>query len=218
MTRGPSAPTILVTFNPDRLLHPLRRTGKKGEGRFERVSWDEALGEVADRLKKVIAEHGGAAVLPYSYAGTEGLVQHDALSSRFFARMGASRLERNVCGGAGYEGVAATLGTGMGMLPQDAAWSRLVVVWGANPMVTNAHGWPFVLEAKKKGARLVVIDPLRSRTAEEAHSTTRATAASRARARPRESRGCRSTPRTRRRGTSGTATRCAPTTTGARYG
>ncbi len=78
---------------------------------------------MADRLKKIVAEHGPTAVLPYSYAGTEGLVQMDALSSRFFARLGASRLERNVCGSAGYEGVAATLGTGMGMLPQDAAWS-----------------------------------------------------------------------------------------------
>ena len=173
LTRGELCPRMSgypddVTFNPDRILHPLRRAGKKGEGRFERVSWDVALGEVADRLKKIVAEHGPTAVLPYSYAGTEGLVQNDALSSRFFARLGASRLERNVCGSAGYEGVAATLGTGLGMLPQDAAWSRLVVVWGANPAVTNAHGWPFVLEAKKKGARLVVIDPLRSRTAEQA--------------------------------------------------
>ena len=173
LTRGELCPRMSgypddVTFNPDRILHPLRRTGKKGEGRFERVSWDVALGEVADRLKKIVAEHGPTAVLPYSYAGTEGLVQMDALSSRFFARLGASRLERNVCGSAGYEGVAATIGTGLGMLPQDAAWSRLVVVWGANPAVTNAHGWPFVLEAKKKGARLVVIDPLRSRTAEQA--------------------------------------------------
>jgi len=173
LTRGQLCPRMSdypndVTFNPDRLLYPRRRNGKKGEGRFERVSWDEALGEVAVRLQKVIAEHGPTAVLPYSYAGTEGKIQGESLAGRFFARMGASRLERNICGSAGYEGVKATLGTGMGMLPSDAAHSRLILVWGANPALTNVHGWPFVLEARKKGARLVVIDPLRSRTAEQA--------------------------------------------------
>src|SRR5262245_37796980 len=138
LTRGSLCPRMSgypedVTFNPDRLLYPQRRMGKKGEGRFERVSWEQALGEVADRLRKVVAESGASAVLPYSYAGTEGLVQHDCLSGRFFARLGASRLERNVCGSAGYEGVRATIGTGTGMLPSDAAYSRFILVWGANP-------------------------------------------------------------------------------------
>ena len=93
-----------VVFSPDRILHPLRRTGRKGEGRFERVSWDEALGEVADRLQKIVAEHGPTAVLPYSYAGTEGKIQGESLAGRFFVRMGASRLQRDVCGSAAHSG------------------------------------------------------------------------------------------------------------------
>ncbi len=157
-----------LVFSPHRILYPLRRTGAKGEGRFERVSWDTALGEVADRLKAIVAAHGPTAVIPYSYAGTEGLIQRDSLADRFFVRLGASRLQRDVCGSAGFEGVNATIGSLTPMLPADAAHSRLVLVWGANPAVTNEHGWPFVLEAKKKGARVVVIDPLRSRTAAEA--------------------------------------------------
>ena len=157
-----------VVFSPSRLLHPLRRTGKKGEARFERVSWDEALEEVAGRLKAIIAEHGPTAVIPYSYAGTEGLVQGRALSDRFFARMGASRLQRDVCGSAAHAGLSATLGTSTACLPADLAHSRFILVWGGNPAVSNEHGWDFALEAKKKGARIVVVDPLRSRTAEQA--------------------------------------------------
>jgi anaerobic selenocysteine-containing dehydrogenase len=157
-----------VVFNPDRLLHPLRRVGPKGEGRFERASWDEALDEVAARLKKVIAEHGPTAVLPYSFAGTEGLIQREALGGRFFARLGASRLERNICGDAAHEGVTATIGTSTGMLPADVAHSRFILIWGANPAVMNSHLWRIVLEARGKGAKVVVIDPLRSRSAEGA--------------------------------------------------
>jgi anaerobic selenocysteine-containing dehydrogenase len=152
-----------------RLLRPLRRTGPKGEGRFEPVPWDTALGEVADRLKRIVASHGPTAILPYSYAGTEGLIQRESIAGRFFARLGASRLQRDVCGSAGFEGVNATIGGVTPMVAADAAHSRLILVWGANPAATNEHGWPFVLEAKKNGARVVVIDPLRSRTAEEAH-------------------------------------------------
>jgi anaerobic selenocysteine-containing dehydrogenase len=157
-----------LVFSPSRLLHPLRRTGKKGEARFERVSWDEALEEVAGRLKAIVAEHGPTAVIPYSYAGTEGLVQGRALSDRFFVRMGASRLQRDVCGSAAHAGLSATLGTSTACLPADLAHSRLILVWGGNPAVSNEHGWDFALEAKRRGARLVVIDPLRSRTAEQA--------------------------------------------------
>jgi anaerobic selenocysteine-containing dehydrogenase len=157
-----------VVFSPDRILYPLRRAGRKGEGRFERVSWDEALKEVAGRLKKLIEEHGATAVLPYSYAGTEGYIQGRSLSDRFFVRMGASRLQRDVCGSAAHAGLTATMGTSTGILPSDLAHSRFILVWGANPAVSNEHGWDFALEAKKKGARIVVVDPLRSSTAEEA--------------------------------------------------
>ena len=157
-----------VVFSPDRVLHPLRRTGKKGEGRFERVSWDDALAEVAGRLQKIVAAHGPAAVLPYSYAGTEGKIQGESLAGRFFARLGASRLQRDVCGSAAHHGLSTTIGTSTGILPSDLAHSRFILVWGANPAVSNEHGWDFALEAKKKGARIVVVDPLRSRTAEQA--------------------------------------------------
>jgi anaerobic selenocysteine-containing dehydrogenase len=157
-----------VTFNPDRVLFPLRRAGAKGEGRFERVSWDEALDDVAARLKTIVAEHGGTAVLPYSYAGTEGLVQNRGLDRRFFARLGASRLEREICGSTAAAGLAATMGTDTGILPGDVVHSRFILVWGANPAVTNEHVWPLMLEARSRGARIVVIDPLRSRSAEQA--------------------------------------------------
>jgi anaerobic selenocysteine-containing dehydrogenase len=162
-----------VVFSPDRILHPLRRTGKKGEGHFERVSWEEALGDVAARLQKIVAEHGPTAVLPYSYAGTEGYIQGRSLADRFFVRMGASRLQRDVCGSAAHSGLTSTLGTSTGILPGDLAHSRFILVWGANPAVSNEHGWDFVLEAKRKGARVVVVDPLRSRTAEQADAHLR---------------------------------------------
>ena len=123
---------------------------------------------MAARLKRAIAEHGPTAVLPYSYAGTEGFVQGRALSDRFFVRLGASRLQRDVCGSAAHAGLSTTLGTSTGILPSDLAYSRFILVWGANPAVSNEHGWDFALEAKKKGARIVVVDPLRSRTAEQA--------------------------------------------------
>lgn len=157
-----------VVTSPDRLLHPLRRTGKKGEGRFERVTWDEALGEVADRLQKIVAEHGPAVVLPYSYAGTEGKIQGESLAGRFFVRMGATRLQRDICGSAAHQGLTTAIGSSTGILPSDLAHSRFILVWGANPAISNEHGWDFALEAKNKGARIVVVDPLRSRTAEQA--------------------------------------------------
>ncbi len=157
-----------VVYNPDRVLHPLRRVGKKGEGKFERVSWDEALADVSSRLKTIIAEHGPTAILPYSFAGTMGMVQSYTLDRRFFARLGATRLDRNVCGSAGDAGLAATMGTEVGMLPEDIEHSRFILIWGANPILTNPHGWPFIERAKSRGARVVVIDPLRSATAERA--------------------------------------------------
>jgi anaerobic selenocysteine-containing dehydrogenase len=157
-----------VVYNPDRVLHPLRRTGRKGEGRFERTTWDEALGGVARRLEAIVAEHGPTAVLPYSYYGTQGMVQAESIDRRFFAHLGASRLVRAVCGSAGDVGVSATLGTSVGVLPKDIARSRFIIVWGANPVVTNSHAWPFIAEARRNGAQVVVIDPVRTRTAAEA--------------------------------------------------
>lgn len=155
-------------YGPERLLQPLRRTGPKGDGEFEPVSWDEALDDVAARLRAVIDEVGAQAILPYSYAGTQGLVQSSSLDRRFFARLGATRLVRNICGSTAASGVAATLGTHLGMLPEDIARSRFIVLWGTNTVVTNLHLWPFVRQARENGATVVVVDPLRSRTAAQA--------------------------------------------------
>jgi len=160
-----------VVYNPDRVLYPLRRVGEKGlstEPRFERVSWDEALDDIAGRLKRIVAEHGPTAVMPYSFAGTEGAVQGRSLASRFFGRLGATRLHRSICGDTAHAGVSAVMGTSTGILPEDIQKSRYIIVWGSNPVLTNPHGWPYIESARREGARLVVIDPLRTETAEAA--------------------------------------------------
>lgn len=155
-------------YAPERLLHPLRRVGAKGEGRFERIDWNEALDLVATTLTRVVSEHGGSALLPYSYMGTQGVVQSASLDRRFFALLKATRLVREVCGSAPAQGFAATQGGTKGMLPEDLRHSRLILLWGTNTIVTNLHLWPFIAEARKNGARVVVIDPVRTRTAESA--------------------------------------------------
>lgn len=155
-------------YDPARVLHPLRRAGPKGEGTFERVSWDEALRDIADRLAAIVERWGGEAVLPYSYAGNLGLVQGGSLDRRFFARLGASRLARTICGETANAGVQQVLGTSAGRLPEDVEHARLIVLWGTNTLVTNLHLWPYVRRARAQGARLVVVDPLRTRTAAEA--------------------------------------------------
>src|SRR5205823_9960600 len=139
-----------------------------GEGQFERVSWEEALAGIAGRLQEISLEHGAEAILPFSYAGNMGLVQYAGMDRRFFSRLGASRLGRTICGDTANAGVAAVLGTSTGMLPEDIAHSRLVILWGTNTVVTNVHLWPLVRQAREAGARVIVIDPLRTRTAEEA--------------------------------------------------
>jgi anaerobic selenocysteine-containing dehydrogenase len=155
-------------YDADRLLHPLRRAGAKGEGRFEGIDWEEALDLVAASLQRVIAAHGGTAVLPYSYMGTQGIVQGASMDRRFFARLGATRLIREVCGSAPAQGLTATQGGTKGMLPEDLRHSRMILLWGTNTIVTNLHLWPFITEARKAGAKVVVIDPIRTRTAESA--------------------------------------------------
>ena len=158
-----------VVLNPARLLYPLKRIGAKGQGKFQRVSWDQALDDVAARLKRIIQESGATAILPYSDAGTIGLVQSSSLDRRFFARLGASRLEENICGGATEAGWKATLGTGAGILPEDIVHSKFIIIWGANPAVTAPHSWRFVEQARSRGAKIVTIDPLRSLSAEGSH-------------------------------------------------
>lgn len=156
------------TYSPDRLLHPLRRTGPKGSGEFERVSWEEALAGIAARLREAIGRHGPASVLPYNYAGTQGMVQCMSLPERFFRAIGASQLEATVCGDNGAAGLRRTIGTHGGLDPEAIEHSRYIVLWGTNTVVTNLHLWPFVQRARKAGAKVVVIDPVRTRTAQAA--------------------------------------------------
>ena len=156
------------TYHPDRVLQPLKRVGRKGEGRFAPVSWDEALDDIAARLK-AIAAVDPQRIVPYSYAGTMGLVQGEAMASRFFHRLGASFLDRTICATAGGEALQYTLGLRTGPAMEAFADARLIVLWGTNAIASNLHLWSFVQQAKRKGATLVAIDPYRSDTAEKCH-------------------------------------------------
>ena len=156
------------TYAPDRVLHPMRRTGPKGRGEFQRIAWDEALDEIAARLKALAASpEGPESILPLSYAGTMGMVQYASMDRRFFHRLGASVLDRTLCSSAGKFGIKATLGGSVGMDPERFAEARLILLWGANPIVSNLHLWPRVLEAKRRGAKVIAIDPYRSLSAEK---------------------------------------------------
>jgi anaerobic selenocysteine-containing dehydrogenase len=154
------------TYHPDRLLHPLRRVGKKGEGKFERISWDEALDEIAARLKP-IAARDPQAILPYSYCGTMGLVQGESMSSRFFNKLGASLLDRTICATAGFTGYKYTIGGSIGTDLEHFQDAKLILIWGGNPIASNLHFWTRAQEAKRRGAKLIAIDPYRSLTAEK---------------------------------------------------
>ena len=146
----------------DRVLHPLVRNGSGG---LERASWDDALDRVAAGLRAAIDEHGGESILPYSYAGTQGLIQGNLMSARLMNALGATDLERTICATAGMTGVGATHGISPEVDPELWPLARYVVLWGWNPMSTAPHLWKLVLKARRAGARLVVIDPFRSRTA-----------------------------------------------------
>jgi anaerobic selenocysteine-containing dehydrogenase len=152
-------------YHPDRILHPMRRTGPKGEGRFERITWDEALDTIAERLSVIAAKFGPESILPYSYAGTMGFLNNAGMDRRFFHRLGASRLDRTICSSAGGVGLTQALGFRYGTEPEQFRHSKLILAWGANILGTNVHLWPFVMEARRNGARLYVIDPNRNRTA-----------------------------------------------------
>ena len=156
------------THHPERLLQPLRRTGPKGSGQFEPISWDEALDTIARRLGD-IAARDPQAILPYSYAGTMGLVQGESMAARFFHRLGASLLDRTICAAAGGEGLVQTLGAKVGMKVEHFAQAKLIVIWGSNSIGSNLHFWKLAQQAKRDGARLVCIDPRRTETAEKCH-------------------------------------------------
>jgi anaerobic selenocysteine-containing dehydrogenase len=152
-------------YHPERLLHPLRRVGAKGEGRFERISWDTALDTIASRLKTTAAEHGSESILPYSYGGNMGFLNGGSMDRRFFHRLGASRLDRTICATAGATALMEALGAKTGTEPEQFVDSRLILVWGANVHGTSIHLWPFIVEARRRGAKLITIDPVLTRTA-----------------------------------------------------
>ncbi len=154
------------TYHPQRLLTPLRRCGPKGSGQFEAVSWDSALRDIAARLT-AIAARDAQAILPYSYAGTMGLVQSESMAARFFHRLGASLLERTICASAGASALEYTLGSKRGMQVEFFAEARLILIWGSNSITSNLHFWRRVQQAKRQGAKVICIDPRRSETADK---------------------------------------------------
>ena len=156
------------THHPDRLLTPLKRSGPKGSGQFEPVTWEAALKDIAAKLQ-TIAARNPQAVVPYSYAGTMGFVQGEAMAGRFFNRLGASLLDRTICSSAGAEGLTQTLGGKVGMRVQFFAESKLIIIWGSNSIGSNLHFWRYAQQAKRDGAKLICIDPRKSETAEKCH-------------------------------------------------
>ncbi|MEY3427017.1 MAG: Dimethyl sulfoxide reductase DmsA precursor, partial [Pseudomonadota bacterium] len=156
------------TYSPERLMHPLKRSGPKGAGKFVQVTWEEAIQDIAARLKAIASENPEA-VLPYSYAGTMGWVQSEAMATRFFNKMGASLLDRTICASAGGEGLVYTLGGKFGMKTEFFSESKLIVIWGSNSITSNVHFWRRAQDAKRNGAKLICIDPRHSETAEKCH-------------------------------------------------
>jgi anaerobic selenocysteine-containing dehydrogenase len=176
-------------YSPDRVLYPMRRVATKGpaadgiqnphfsrkerarngapdsSGAWQRISWDEALDEIAARFRAVISEFGSEAILPYSYGGTLGALNGGSMDRRFFSRLGASELERAICSAAGEAGLISVLGVKLGTEPEQFVHSRYIIAWASNIHGNNVHLWPFIEEARRKGAKLVVIDPYRTRTA-----------------------------------------------------
>ena len=152
------------TYSRERVLHPLKRVGAKGEGRFERIGWNEALSTIATTFKAIAADEPQG-ILPCSYAGTMGLVQYASMDRRFFHKLGATLLERTLCSSAGKVGMKITLGAGVGMDPERFDEAKLILIWGSNPIVSNLHLWSRAQEAKRRGAKLIAVDPYRSQTA-----------------------------------------------------
>ncbi len=166
-------------YSPDRVLYPMRRVAPKGYSAktpdagvgaratqvWQRISWDEALDKITARFKSIIAEFGSESILPYSYGGTLGALNGGSMDRRFFGRLGASQLERAICSAAGEAGLISVLGVKLGTEPEQFTHSRYIIAWASNIHGNNVHLWPFIAEARRKGAKLVVIDPYRTRTA-----------------------------------------------------
>jgi anaerobic selenocysteine-containing dehydrogenase len=155
-------------YGPDRLLYPAVRKGAKGEGRFKRVTWDHALGLVAERFQRAKATHGGASILPYSYGGSNGLLTQDNIDARLWRRFGTSRLARTLCAAPTGAANQALYGKMPSVTYQDYPEAALIILWGVNPSASGIHLVPYVREAKKRGAKLVVVDPRTTALAREA--------------------------------------------------
>jgi anaerobic selenocysteine-containing dehydrogenase len=156
------------TYSPQRVLYPLKRVGEKGKGIFTRISWDEALDTITAKFTEIAnSSDGPQAILPYSYAGTMGVVQSSSMDRRFFYRLGASLLERTICSSAGGAGYKATIGASIGTDPEQFDNARLILIWGGNPVTSNVHLWPKIAEARRRGAKLIASDPYRSLSAEK---------------------------------------------------
>lgn len=157
-------------YNPDRVLYPMRRVGAKGEGRFERISWDDALDTIAQRFSEIAESPGGPqAILPYSYGGTMGIVNNGSMDRRFFHRLGASKLARTICSQAGGDAMRYTVGATIGTDMENFHLARLIVLWGTNTLSSNIHLWPQIKEALANGAKLIGIDPYRNHTLDHCH-------------------------------------------------
>ena len=154
------------TYHPDRVLYPMKRVGPKGSGQFQQVSWDAALSDIATRLNAIADKHPER-ILPYSYAGTMGMVQGESIAMRFFNLLGAAKLDRTICSSAGGEALAQTFGSKVGMKVQHFAESKLILIWGSNVITSSVHFWRIAQEAKRHGAKLVCIDPRRTETADK---------------------------------------------------
>jgi len=154
------------TYHQDRLLYPMKRTGKKGDGRFTRISWDEALDTICSRLKAIAADNPQS-ILPYSYAGTMGQLQGSSMDRRFFHRLGASLLDRTICSTAGMFGMRYTVGASVGTNPETVDQAKYILIWGSNIITSNIHLWRYILKARSRGAKIVTIDPLRTKTGEQ---------------------------------------------------
>jgi anaerobic selenocysteine-containing dehydrogenase len=156
------------TYSPDRLLHPMKRVGPKGSGRFEQITWDEALSTIADTFRAKIAEHGPETVMPVSYLGNQGILNGLSAGDAFFHRLGATVTERTYCDSGACTAYAATVGATAGVDPESIVHSRYIIIWATNTISTNLHLWPIIAEAQKRGAKVVCIDPMRHRTAQRA--------------------------------------------------
>ena len=155
-------------YHPERILYPMRRVGSKGSGEFARITWEEAIAEITVRWRDIIRQQGAECILPYSYAGTLGLVNGAVTDSRFWNRLGACRLERAICGHAAEEAVLLTVGGRLAPSPEMLLRSKLVLIWGSNPASTAPHIMPFLRQAQRNGTRVVVIDPIHTLTARSA--------------------------------------------------